>query len=427
MIRSTQRRSGRLFVNLAAILSLTVLSFLLGTAVVWFGWPLSDLLTKGLMGAQDVLSGNKLVERDEPSIAKDEPGKTFDGFTLYTREAAPRASLVDMKGTVVHSWEMRYRNVWPAPGEEPQAWFRACHLYPNGDLLAVFGGPKNPPEGCGLVKLDKDSKVIWKYGAAAHDALDVDADGNIYTLVQRNTNNLTEEMKKDGFTVAATLDYLVVLSPDGKEVDSIPLWQAFHGGTASYSPLLAPAEPKTEAHKEMRGTSVQLLGKEIAGKFPLLKAGQVMIALPGIDALAVVDIKDRTVAWAGRGPWLSPQGCQFLDNGDLLVFDRLGSLKAPRLLRYNPKDLTVPWMYYTGNTGNSKFDAEAERYCSGCCQRLPKGNTLVLTSRDGELLELNEDKDVVWRCQCGAGIPFARRYAPDQVRFLEGGESAKPR
>jgi hypothetical protein len=426
MRASTRRRSGRFFINLVAILSLVILSFLLGTAVIWFRWPLSDLLTKGFMGGQEVLVGNKLVERDKPNIAKYEEGKTFDGFTLCTREAAPQAYLFDMKGNVVHDWVMPYRNSWPTPGEEPKTWFQACHLYPNGDLLVVYGGEKHPPEGCGLVKLDKNSNVLWKY-AAAHDAVDVDEDGKIYTFVQRSVKDLTPEMDKDGFKAPAVLDHLVILSPEGKEVDSFPIWQAFRNGTQAYAPLLAPAEPKTEGRREVRGTSVRLLSKEFASKFPLLKAGQVMVAVPGIDALAVLDIKDRTVAWAARGPWLSPQDGLFLENGNLLVYDRLGSVKAPRVLEYNPKDLTVPWPYYTGNTGNTKFDAEAEHYCSGCCQRFPKGNTLVLTSRDGELLELNQDKDVVWRCQLGAGIPFARRYAPDQVQFLEGDASAKPR
>ncbi len=423
---SSLRRFGRFFVPVLAILSLVILSFLLGTAVVWFGWPLSDFLTKGFMGGQDVLAGNKLVEQDKPKIVKDEDDKTFDGFTLCTREAAPQAYLFDMKGKVVHDWTMPYRRVWPAPGEESKAWFQACHLYANGDLLVVYGGPKSPADGCGLAKLDKNSKVLWKYGETAHDAVDVGEDGNIYALVTRKVKDFTPEMEKDGFNNSATFDHLVVLSPEGKEIDSLPIWQAFRNGTQPYAPLLAPAEPKTEGHKEMYGTSVQVLSKEFASKFPLFKAGQVMVALPGIDALAVLDIKDRTVAWAARGPWLSPQGAEFQDNGKLLVYDRLGSLKAPRVLEYNPKDLTVA-SYYTGNTGNSKFDLEAERFTSGCCQRLPKGNMLVLTSRDGELLEVKDNKDVVWRCQLGAGIPFARRYAPDQVQFLEGGESAKPR
>ena len=49
-------------------------------------------------------------------------------------------------------------------------------VFPNGDVLAFV-------DGLGVVKLDKDSKLLWKHDALAHHDAFVADDGTIYALV----------------------------------------------------------------------------------------------------------------------------------------------------------------------------------------------------------------------------------------------------
>src|SRR5262249_36811864 len=103
-------------------------------------------------------------------------------------------------------------------------WFR-CHLYPNGDLLAIYHADGDTPYGYGLVKLDKDSKLLWAYPGRVHHDLDVGEDGTIYTLTQK-----LESKAPAGLEYLPTpyiADSLVVLSPEGRELDNIPLLEAF--------------------------------------------------------------------------------------------------------------------------------------------------------------------------------------------------------
>src|SRR5262249_12310225 len=128
---------------------------------------------------------------DREGVTVDKPGQTYDGFTLVTATQGARATLLDMRGQVIHQWELPFRRAWPRPPHVqdpvPDAqihWFR-CHLFPNGDLLAVYQAENDTPCGYGLVKLDKDSKLLWKYEGRVHHDLDVDEQGTIYTLTQQ--------------------------------------------------------------------------------------------------------------------------------------------------------------------------------------------------------------------------------------------------
>ena len=61
--------------------------------------------------------------------------------------------------------------------------FRRTHVFPNGDLLAIYEAPGHWPYAYGLVKLDKDSKVLWRYADLANHDLEV-ADAEVGDVVQ---------------------------------------------------------------------------------------------------------------------------------------------------------------------------------------------------------------------------------------------------
>ena len=59
-------------------------------------------------------------------------------------------------------------------------------------------------------------------------------------------------------------------------------------------------------------------------------------------------------------------------------------------------------------------------------QRLPNGNTLIVNSQVGEVLEVTHDKEVVWSCPAEHFLTSARRFAPEQLPFLKGGPRERP-
>ena len=130
------------------------------------------------------------IRRSGPdgSVTVYDPEQAQEGLTLYTSGHEAAAWLIDMEGEVLHAWRRPYSTVWEKGGavRRPQpdthVYFREAMVYPNGDLLAVYEGVGDTPYGYGLVKLDRDSEVLWSYLAHTHHDLDIAPDGRIYVL-----------------------------------------------------------------------------------------------------------------------------------------------------------------------------------------------------------------------------------------------------
>ena len=446
LLKSSRWR--RLVVAWLSILGLASLSFLSGAAVLYFDLPPAQFLQHAFEGAQAWYERQRtsasMSSGDIPSVTvgkMDRPDKTFDGFTLYGTDSGSEAVLIDMRGEVVHRWRASFSKVWPkprhvrSPVDDTSISFFSCHLYPNGEVLAVFQARGDTPYGYGLVKLDVDSKVLWRYddphGNVHHD-VDVGDDGTIYALTQQIVSEAPPGL--EFLPTPCLVDHLVLISPEGKQLKTIAILEAFRDSPyASLLGLLAKAprfgspltvqagglavDPKGDV---LHTNCVNVLSRRLAPKFPMFKEGQVLISVRQMDAIAVVDTQNGSVVWAVRGPWQAQHDPRFLDNGHLLLFDNLGAARGSRVVEYDPQTQAISWSY-SGQNGSSFFNAER-----GMCQRLPNGNTLIVDSNHGELLEVTQAKELVWACDTHVHLPFARRYGPDQVEFLNGSRSPRP-
>jgi hypothetical protein len=445
-----------------SVVGLAGLSYLGGAAVMFFHLPTSDFITKSLTGAKawqergrpDTSRPPLLTDRGPEKVRVDRADKTYDGFTLYTTTEGSRATLIDMWGETVHRWELPFSKAWPRPphirfpvSDAQINWF-GCHLYPNGDLLAIYVCAQDTPYGYGLVKLNKDSQLVWAYPGRVHHAVDVAEDGKLYVLSQK-----LESKPPVGLEFLSSpyiADFLVILSPDGRELKSIPILEVFRKspyalmvsliakGLAPESPFrpedFSPPSIVTGSGSAsislfskgdyIHANTVRVLGRSLAPKFPLFKEGQVLISLRNLDLLAVVDVQAGSVVWAARGIWRLQHDPEFLGNGHLLLYDNRGSSKGCRILEYDPVTQAVPWAYENENA--TPFRAEYR----GAKQRLRNGNTLITDPDHLRIFEVTEGKELVWENFCPHAVPAflnsARRYGPDELTFLKDGTRPRP-
>jgi hypothetical protein len=434
-----------------AIAGLTFLSYLLGTAVMFFHLPSSDFFRQAFQGARAWNERRQLPpvpteSAPPPTMSIDKPDSTFDGFTLYACASldvsSTQAFLVNMRGEVVHRWAIPFSKVWPSPPHlrgpisDDFVCFFDVHLYPNGDLLAVFHGQENRVNGYGLVKLDKGSKVIWKHPRHIHHDVDVGEDGTIYAIAQKTVATMPAGLEE--VPTPSLVDELVLLSGDGKELRKpIPILQAFRD--SPYAPLLAALgtqdkhdlsadlDPRhfldtvsDNVHEPLHMNCVRVLPRRLASKFPNFQVGQVLISLRNLHTIALLDPQEEAVVWAAQGPWRAQHDAQFLDNGHLLIFDNLGSAHGSRVLEYDPQTNAFPWWYPQG----TRFRFLTKQ--RGMCQRLPNGNTLIVSSEQGAIWEVTPHQETVWTLLTNRFINSARRYRPEQLTFLARDIHARP-
>ncbi|HTU88773.1 MAG TPA: arylsulfotransferase family protein [Gemmataceae bacterium] len=439
---STNRR---FFVPCLSLLGLASLCYVLGAAVIFFDLPSASFLRRAFLGGaawyeREQDSSTALTRQPTVNLgAIDEPDKTCDGFTLCLCSGGPRAVLIDMHGKKAYSWEPPFKSIWPelprlqsGPVDESAVYFNDARIFPNGDLLVLVEGPvsvRNPSNSYGLVKMDKDARILWTYTADCHHAFDLGEDGTIYAL----SYNFFVRQLPPGLEYLPTpcmTDSVEVISPQGKQVKRIPLLEAFKD--SPFAPLLSSLEkpqlfsdltpansPMPAVQDEMRRrdvfhtNAVKVLRRESASKFPMFKPGHLLISPRHLDAIAMLDPDSGKVEWATRGPWHAQHDPSFLDNGHILLFDNLGSAKGSRVLEYDPKTQSFPW-WYPGDNGTPFYSR-----IRGVTQRLPNGNTLIVNSDSGEVFEVTPSRDIVWSCSFGrVSLNCARRYLAEQLPFL---------
>ena len=332
---------------------------------------------------------------DKRGVTINNASRTNAGATLYTTGHEPAAYLISMEGEVLHKWYRPFSSIWndTAAVKDPQpdthVYMRKATLDSNGDLLAVYEGAGDTPYGYGLVKLDKDSNVIWSYLQSAHHDFDIAPDGRIFVLTQEIVD--TPSPGLEHLKTPRLDDFLVILSPDGEELEKIPLLAAVE--QSDYRQFLWEISSFTLADA-LHTNSVHVITEEEAESFDYGEAGQVLVSFREPSAVGVIDLDEKKLVWAVKGYWTGQHDPHILANGNILLFDNRGNFRKPegrsRVIEFDPATMTLVWQY-TG-TAESPLQSDIRSYS----QRLPNGNTLITESNGGRILEVTPDQEIVW-------------------------------
>ncbi|MCH9650385.1 MAG: arylsulfotransferase family protein [Deltaproteobacteria bacterium] len=308
-----------------------------------------------------------------------ESGKAAAGLNFYVSGHDAEAVLMDMEGKPLHRWRHPLGRVWPELRKlerfsELDYWRRA-YLYPNGDLLAIF-------ETVGLVKLDRDSNLLWTYRSDVHHDLFVDPEGDIWVLDRRQ--GLVPRMHREKRILE---DLVTVLDPSGQVRRQFSILEAFE--KSPYRPLVAS---RSVRHGDIFHTNT--LGR-LDGKLAHLGEafgdGNLLISVLQLNTVAILDPRKEKIVWALSGLWRKQHQPEFLANGHLLVFDNLGpGGRRSRVVEIDPTTQRFVWSY-----GGTKAQQLHSRTL-GTSQRLANGNTLITESEAGRALEVSPEGQVVW-------------------------------
>ena len=279
-----------------------------------------------------------------------------------------------------------------APQPDSHVYIEKTHLYPNGDLLALYVAVGDTPWGYGLVKFDKDYNVLWKYLAHVHHDLTVAPDGRIFVL--------TQEIGQDDLPQYPHLkapridDYVAMLSPDGQGAEEGP-----HASTACCArptrgcSIRCPGTSRKGAGDYLHTNSIEILDGTATAKLPEATAGRLLLSFREIGTLAIFDPATEEIVWAMRGPWLRQHDPDLLANGNILLFDNQGNVGPggiTRVIEVDPKTQEIVWTY--AGTPEEPFESEVRSSQA----RLPNGNTLITESDGGRIFEVTRPGEIVW-------------------------------
>ncbi len=325
---------------------------------------------KKLLAALPYVSGTFDPDSQLTGTLVDQREKAFEGLNFYGSRTEDRAFLIDMDGEVVHEW------IFPS--------FRWQHLelLPDGGVLAVKNGKH-------LIRVDKDSKLLWTYPADFHHSVWVD-EGDIYALISE-----PRLMPEYHPSVNVRDDLLVILSAGGELKEKVSFMDLMLASPYAY---LLPSVSHMDFSERIASegavnmdvlhvNSVEVFDGRLAEESELFAKGNILTSIKHINAILILDGATREVLWLwGPTNLVLQHHPVLLDNGNILVFSN--GNRNSEVIEINPLDRKVVWSYQ--DPGN--FFTRTR----GSNQRLANGNTLITESDTGYVFEVTIDGEVVW-------------------------------
>ena len=319
---------------------------------------------------------------EESGIVVHERDRSFQGLNLYVSAHAPAAFLMDMDGEILHEWRYDYERACPEhfdPDSPHQAGWGRARALDNGDVVALF-------HYNALIRVDKDSRLIWALCEPYHHDIAIGEDGLITTI---RTDPRTDPRISGRHEFQD--DAIAILQPDGKLSKRISIFDALMASPYASHLRLVDEENLAETGDIFHNNAVKLIDGRNAHKLAALKAGNLMISIRELDTVAILDPEQEKIVWALSGMWQRQHEPVPLDNGNFLVFDNQSGPDWSNVFEVDPTNQEIAWSY--------RGD-EQNRFRSTCCgtnQRLPNGNTLVTSSEQGTAFEVTPDNEIVWK------------------------------
>jgi len=315
---------------------------------------------------------------DDTGIVYIEPDRVSPGLNFFTSGHFAGAVLMDQYGEVLHEWEYDFLSAWPDREEDADAdgseYWRWAYLFENGDVLAIF-------EGLGLIKVDKDSRLLWAHDGGEHHDLEVMEDGTIYALTRKA--HVVREIAR----LPILEDFVTILDPQGNVIREVSILAAF--ANSAFAP--APEARNRPARGDLFHTNaIEVLDGSLANRIPAFSRGNVLLSMRQLSSIAVLDMSTEQIVWVSSGMWLEQHDPKVLDNGNIMLFDNKGDDGKSKIVEFDPVTLELEWAY------RGTHECVFFTMMCGASHRLPNGNTIISESDYGRAFEVTPSGEIVW-------------------------------
>lgn len=325
--------------------------------------PLEELLTLPYLSGEPDTAGGKR------GVVQHDPERAFAGWNLYNSLRENQAFLLTMDGDLVHRWST---DTGP---------YHHVELLPNGDLIAMIKDKK-------LIRMAKDSRILWEFEALVHHDTWVDrSSGDILVLISR-PRRIPARHK----TIPIMVDLVTVLSEDGRVKYEVDLFKAIESSPYAYLiPDVKGIRRKVEGVKAfdvLHTNHVEMIESDSAKMPDVFKAGNLLVSIRNLNSIVVVDPERVEVVWLwGPNNLIRQHHSVLLPSGNIMVFDN--GISQSRVLEIDPAaGNEIVWQY-----GPREDFFSVVR---GSNQRLANGNTLITESVTGRAFEVTPSGEIVW-------------------------------
>lgn len=339
--------------------------------------------------------------------ARMEPGVTFL-VGLFGNKLGAR--LYSETGALIHEWPTNFFEIAPDEMAYPfDALLHGAVLYENGDIIVNL-------DGRGLMRVSACGEVIWRSDGRSHHSIHVDENGYLWTPIYGPAYNEPKIAERP-----FRFDRVGKFDPDtGEKIAEVDLIKAIVDADAPGIVLANNAIMNDMMHLN----DVEILNSQMAGAFPTLSAGDILLSSRHFNQIWILDGKSHRLKYWQTGPMLGQHDPDFQPDGSITIYDNRpmgepapandfkGGLGGSRILKIFPHDRTFETVYQSDekNTFYSPY--------RGKHQFLANGNILIAETDAGRAFEVTPDGDVVWS--------FVNFWDDDEVGWITGATRYPP-
>jgi hypothetical protein len=357
------------------------------------------------------------------------------GLTLLA--VGPTILLLGADGKPVYRWRVPLDRLFTLPAllDPADIQTSGLQLLPDGSVLALVQYERDFPVfhwedtvmNTALVKLDRDSQLVWSFAGNPHHDTRVAPDGTVYVLVAREGTT----PPRPGLDLPARFrdEGVAVLDAEGHE--QRVLWLAEALARSPYAHIFGALDPgwagclpeRSYCWNLFHANSIQVISAEVAAHAPFAAEGDLLVNLRELDTVLLLDPKSGAVRWALRGPWRHAHDAALSPRGTLMLFDNRGNMgpgEDSRIVEIDPSNGAV-LRAYTG-APDHPFSSSVH----GTQVLLANGNSLITETMGGRVFEVTPAGALAWEYAVGAapGSRFppeiwgAQRIDPAAYPFL---------
>jgi hypothetical protein len=387
------------------ILSCAFLSFLYGVAVGTYRLPPFYTLRRAFNTIESWGVHTRRTHHLYPVVhdevgAHTAEGAQIDGVTLLTSywDGRPGIRLIDAAGQVLHSWTPNAAEIWPESpyddldrGNRNNAdnYVHGSCLLPNGDVVFSI-------EYMGLARLDARGELVWRVSWRTHHSVTPTDDGGFWVCALRWVEEDDTERRKlfPGLRPPFAEDFVLRISADGKVEKQFSVLEAlYEGGHAS----LIWKSGRRGREDRLHVNDVEALPAALAESYPTLDAGDLVVSMRDINAIATLDGQTGRIKWIRTDGLNMQHDPDFIGDGWIRVFnnnpDGAGGrvLGGSEIIDIRPDTGQVHRAYPVGDA-EPFFTAEA-----GKAQTLHNGDIMITESRAGRVMQVDAEGRLRWR------------------------------
>jgi hypothetical protein len=349
----------------------------------------SDIGKLGTLGYVEWVHDEQDI--DKVSVTTYDPNLTCDGLNIYITTGSSLAFLIDMKGDILHEWNLDPNN------ELDKRWVYA-NFCENGDILTYC------KENI-FTRVDWESNRVWVKEMRAHHGFCTDQNQDVYVINRKESVILWR-----GLPIPLIEDYITVFSSDGSFKRNIMILDVakkrltLGGVMRIYRYILNPDKIKKLLKLKLKGrlilefgltfdvlhtNSIFVIDRDIEG---LCTKGDILISMRNLNLTAIINPEKKELVWEwGPGIINAQHHATMLENNNILLFENGYDRGYSRVIEIEPITKEIKWDY----KGSPLEDFFSTR--RGSCQRLPNGNTLITESDRGNAFEVTKEGKIVWR------------------------------